>query len=331
MWTIYFPLGFYYFTLSVRARSFFFYRAANPCMETGGMYYESKWEIFKKMPNEYYPKTIYIDTNDSFETVQIKMEKATIAFPAIAKPDRGERGFGLKKIDNLEALKTYRTSVRAPFLVQAYIDYPVEVSVFYIKHPNAVSGSITSLTYKKLLTLTGDGYSTIKQLIINNDRAFLQYEKIVRRREIDIEQIPSKGEICLISPYGNHSLGATFIDYMYEIEEDLTKVFDNISKSIEGFNYGRFDIRCESIASLKKGEKFSIIELNGANAEPAHMYDPKHSFVYAQRILWWHYKKMFEIATYYHKQGVPYFSFFDFINGRITDIKYKKSYMVKRD
>jgi hypothetical protein len=300
-------------------------------METGGMYYESKWQIFKKMPAEFYPKTIYIETNDAFEILKIKMEKAAINFPVIAKPDRGERGFGLKKIDSLEGLKNYRTNVRAPFLIQAYIDYSIELSVFYIRHPNAECGSITSLTCKKLLTLTGDGFSTLKQLILNDDRAFLQYEKIVQRQEIDLRHVPAMGEVCLISPYGNHSLGATFIDYCHEIDGQLTSTFDNISSHIHGFYYGRFDLRCESITSLKQGKKFSIIELNGANAEPAHMYDPRHSFVYAQKTLWWHYKKMLEIATHNHKLGVPYFSFLEFIKGRYTDIIYKKTYMVRPD
>ncbi|HOZ87200.1 MAG TPA: hypothetical protein PL029_05545, partial [Bacteroidia bacterium] len=48
---------------------------------------------------------------------------------------------------------------------------------------------------------------------------------------------------------------------------------------------GRYDIRCTSIEDLKKGNNFSILELNGSGAEPAHIYDPNFSYLKAQTVL----------------------------------------------
>lgn len=329
IWSLYFPLGFYYFTLSVRARSFFFYKAVNPCMETGGMYYESKWNIFQKMPSTFYPATLYVDTHHSLDSIISKMHEAALTFPVIAKPDRGERGFGVKKLASIAELNNYRTIVRAPFLIQAYVAYPTELSVFYIRHPQSNNGRVTSLTYKKLLEVVGDGHSTVSQLIMRDDRAFLQMEKIKARKEVDLDYVPQSKEVYQVSPYGNHSLGATFIDFCEHIDDRLTSTFDVLSSKIDGFYYGRFDLRCSDLEDLKMGKNFSIIELNGANAEPAHMYDPKHSFFYAQRTLWAHYKWMYKIASHNHKMGHRYFNFFEFIKGRVEDIRYKKGYMSK--
>src|ERR1700737_4297614 len=43
--------------LSVRARSFFFFSAANPSIENGGFLMESKKKIYDILPAKYYPKT----------------------------------------------------------------------------------------------------------------------------------------------------------------------------------------------------------------------------------------------------------------------------------
>jgi len=46
MWLVYLPASLYFIYLSLKARSFFFFSAANPSIETGGMFFESKWSIF---------------------------------------------------------------------------------------------------------------------------------------------------------------------------------------------------------------------------------------------------------------------------------------------
>ena len=86
MWIVYFPVSFYYIYLSIKARSFFFFSASNPTIETGGMFFESKWKIFELIPQQYFPTTIYINENESLKTVINKISKAKILYPIIA-PD----------------------------------------------------------------------------------------------------------------------------------------------------------------------------------------------------------------------------------------------------
>jgi hypothetical protein len=243
MWVVYFPQGFYYTYLAIKAKSFFFFSASNPSIETGGMFFESKWSIFNLMPKIYFPNTILVNTTDTMEIVVAKMMAANIDYPIIAKPDRGERGWGVKKIATFEALVNYKKWFNIPFLIQTYCDYPVELSIFYYRHPSKQNGIVTSVTYKKLLSVIGDGSATIEALILKSNRPFLQYQRLKNDIQINLNTVLPKGEEKLLVPYGNHVLGTMFIDYHHIIDEQLTQAIDTISKNIPGFFVGRFDLR----------------------------------------------------------------------------------------
>jgi len=325
MWVVYFPVSFYYIFLSIKARSPFFFSASNPSIETGGMFFESKWSIFQLMPKAYYPNTILIEREEGIDTIRKKMQSAALHFPLIAKPDRGERGWCVKKIVSEEELIGYRNRNGISFLLQEYIDQPVELSIFYFRKPGLEKGTVTSVTLKKLLSVTGDGYSTIEKLIQKNDRAFLQMERLKKEPFIDLAEVVEKGEEKLLVPYGNHVLGTMFINYNHIIDEVLIDVIDGISKQIPDFYFGRFDLRCGSIEELKKGKNISILELNGAGAEPAHIYDPSFSFFQAQFVLADHYRMMFEAAMENKKKAVSFMTFRDFMQNKKLEKEYKQS------
>lgn len=96
------------------------------------------------------------------------------------------------------------------------------------------------------------------------------------------------------------------------IDEQMNTTFDTISKQIEGFYFGRFDLRCTSIEDLKQGNNIAILELNGAGAEPAHIYQPGYSFFKAQKVLAQHYKMIFDAASYNKETGVKYMTHAEF-------------------
>ena len=53
-----FPIWLYY---AIKAKSFFFFNAANPSIKNGGMAMESKKDIYDLIPKEYIPKTALIE------------------------------------------------------------------------------------------------------------------------------------------------------------------------------------------------------------------------------------------------------------------------------
>lgn len=325
MWLVYFPVSFYYIYLALKARSFFFFSASNPSIETGGMFFESKWSIFQLIPKKYFPTTVLVNKEDGIDIISEKMMETGIEFPVIAKPDRGERGWCVQKIASAKELADYRRAMNVDFLIQAYVDYPLEFSIFYYRNPNNQKGMLTSVTLKTLLAVTGDGCSSIEDLIRCNNRAFLQYDRLKQNRQIDFNRILEAGERQVLVPYGNHVLGAMFLNYNHLIDDELVATFDTISKQIDGFYFGRFDLRCSSMEDLKKGKNIAILELNGAGAEPSHIYDPGFSFFKAQTVIANHYRMMYEAASMNKQAGVPYMSFRSFKTTRKLERAYKKS------
>jgi hypothetical protein len=83
---------------------------------------------------------------------------------------------------------------------------------------------------------------------------------------------------------------------------------DQITSGIRGFNFGRLDIRFRDWESLRNARDFMIIEVNGAGAEPTHMYDPDHSIFFAWKEIVRHWWIMTTVCIKNHEQGAPYLS-----------------------
>ena len=62
--TVYLPIYPIFIFLCLRARSFFFYAAANPSIKNGGFLGESKKDIYAIIPHKFQPKTVFFSTND---------------------------------------------------------------------------------------------------------------------------------------------------------------------------------------------------------------------------------------------------------------------------
>jgi len=302
-YVIYFPLIIYWVWLSAKARSFFFYSATNPAMKCGGLFGESKKQILDLLPKHLVPLTLLFNPEVSLAQVMGQLQENKLHFPVIAKPDIGERGILVEKIMNKEALASYISNAKYKFQIQEYVTAPLELGVFYFKFPHEMKGQVSSVVQKKMLTITGDGVSSIRELIVKNDRAKLQLGVLEDKMNLD-EVLPLNIQKELVS-IGNHCKGTTFLNGEALINDKLVEVFDNIHQQIEGFNYGRFDLRCESLAHLYQG-KFKIMELNGAASEPAHIYHPGFSLFTAYKVLFYHWRKLYEIGVANHKLGIPY-------------------------
>lgn len=270
---------------------------------------ESKKNILELLPEKIVPKTLFFESPVSKEEVMGRMQDSAIHFPVILKPDYGERGWQVEKIEDSNELERYLKMNRMNILVQEFIDYPVELGIFYIRHPGNEMGSITSIVRKQLLYVTGDGSASVKELINRNPRAFLQYKNIEKRHPDLLFHVPGKGEKIELVPIANHSRGATFLNGNSLINDQLSKVIHNFAKDIPGFFYGRFDIRCQSIQDLNLGKNFKILELNGAKSEPAHIYHPGYSLREAYGVIFNHWYEMYTIAMLNKSSGIDFPSF----------------------
>ena len=301
------PFFFYWFWLSLKARSLFFFSASNPSIFTGGMLGESKKAALDLVPNLYKPNTILISTPTTVEEVLDAMQRANLTLPVIFKPDVGERGWLVRKIKTEAEIAEYLAVVPTHFLIQEFLDLPLEFGVFYARKPSEANGKVISITSKEMLTVVGNGVDTLSQLVYQNDRAKLQQERLAKMFEPRWQQIIPKAETVLLNTIGNHCLGTKFLNGNKYITRTLDASFDKLSKQVSGFYFGRYDLRCGSLDDLENGN-VKIMELNGCGAEPAHIYQPGFSLWQAMVVLYQHWKLMYEISIENHELGVPYLS-----------------------
>lgn len=306
---VYFPIFFLWVYYSIKAKTIFFFNSANPKIKNGGFMNESKIEIYDLIPQQYYPKTLFIKANTSIEFVLKSLENSEQSFPLILKPDMGLRGNAVKKVYNLEELKNYHAKADFDFLIQDVIPYENEVGIFYVKLPNETKGKITGIVSKEYLIVEGDGVSTIEQLIKQNPRFELQLSALKKEYKDELLKVLLQGEKINLVPYGNHARGAKFVDSSHLISEKLTNVIENISANISEFYFGRFDIMYNTFEELENGQNFSIVELNGSGSEPTHIYDPKHSIFFAWKELARHIGYMYKIGKFNNDKGFKFLGY----------------------
>jgi hypothetical protein len=306
---LYIPIYFLWGYYSIRARSIFFFNASNPKIKNGGFIMESKKEIYDLIPKKYYPKTILIKQNTDLKNIVDSIVENRIYFPLIAKPDIGLRGSGVKKINTVAELNTYAEKANFDFLIQDLIPFKKEFGIFYVRHPLDEKGKITGIVSKEFLIVTGDGTSTIEDLICKTPRFQLQLEVLKEEYGDQLQRVLPKDEVLNLVPFGNHCRGAKFLDGSNLITPKLTATIDEIAQQIPEFYFGRFDIMYNNFEELERGENFQIVELNGAGSEPTHIYDPKHSVWFAWKELARHITFMYEISVENHKNGVPYLDY----------------------
>lgn len=306
---VYFPIFFLWVYYSIKAKTIFFFNAANPKIKNGGFMNESKIEIYDLIPQKYYPKTSIIREKTAIEAVLKEFNESNFNFPLILKPDMGLRGNGVKKITNLEELKEYHAKADFDFLIQDVIPFENEVGIFYVKLPNEPKGKITGIVSKEYLIVEGDGVSTIEQLIKQTPRFELQLKSLQKEYKEKLLKVLLKDEKINLVPYGNHARGAKFVDSSHLISQKLTDVIENISKDISEFYFGRFDIMYNTFEELENGENFSIVELNGSGSEPTHIYDPKHSIFFAWKELARHIGYMYKIGKHNNDKGFKFLGY----------------------
>jgi hypothetical protein len=302
------PSFFIWLWYSFRERSFFYFSASNPSILSGGMMGESKYEVLSLVPDSLKPKTILIKSPTSVDEVISKIELAKLAFPLIFKPDIGERGWLVRRVKNRSDIQAYLSEIEIDFIVQELVELPLEFGVFYVRFPSEAIGQVNSITAKEFLSVYGDGERTLKELILENDRALLQWALLKEKYQNRLDEILPTGKKEILVSIGNHCLGTKFLNGNHLITAKLNDSFDRISKRIDGFYFGRFDLRCATVEDLENGN-VKIVELNGCGAEPSHIYHPGASLWTGIGALVGHGRNLYRVSKENHQRGVAYLSF----------------------
>ena len=292
-WLANVPVYGFYLWFAGRARHLFFFSNVNPAIPLAGAMGESKWDILQLLPQTHVPPMVFIPANTPVEAVAEKLADAGISFPLIAKPNVGERGFLIKKIENLDDLSAHLSRYPTDFILQQLLLEPMEASVLFHRFSDGRFG-ITSLCIKAFLTVKGNGTDSVGQLMLGNTRSALQYERFKNEFPEILSKVLPAGQALLLEPIGNHARGTKFLNGNPHINARLVETFRELCTQIEGVRYGRFDLKMDSLEALQRGE-FQIMELNGILGEPAHIYDPEFGMWRAYRDLYRHWRIIYRL------------------------------------
>lgn len=304
----YAPLSVAWCWYSLKSRAFWFFTPSNPTISFGGFEGESKTELYDQLPKHLYPKCVVVHPSAPFEEVLQKVNLQAIRYPFIVKPNVGMKGILFRKIENEQQLQMYHRQMPAEYLVQEFVNLPYEVSIFYCRMPGSEKGSITAFIQKDLLEVTGDGKSTLNELILQHAHAAAWIREIKQQQGYNLHKVLPQGERFYLSHVGNRLHGATFVNLSEHITENLVQLFDQISHG-SNFYYGRYDIKCTSVEDMKEGKNFSILEFNGAGSIPNHIYTGTFTLLQAYKEILIHWKWLYKISRYNNKKGIHCWSF----------------------
>jgi membrane protein DedA with SNARE-associated domain/pimeloyl-ACP methyl ester carboxylesterase len=309
MWAFYPPLFLYVVWLGFKHRGFTLFTAANPGIPAGGFIGESKTGILDQIRAgrdriaRYAPLPAAWPPERRIQAARDFMRDEKLAFPVVLKPDAGQRGEGVAIVRTGEHLDRYLREQRVDSMIQEFAPGR-EFGVFYYRHPDQPAGRIFAVTDKRFPVVIGDGRRTLEQLILRDDRAVCLARFFLRRHADHLHRVPAAGEEVPLTELGTHCRGALFLDGGRLVTPELEQAIDRISRSFEGFHFGRYDIRVPSEEEFRRGQNFKIVELNGVTSEATSIYDPGHRLADAYRILAAQWRLAFEIGAAHRARGV---------------------------
>jgi hypothetical protein len=297
--------------LALRYRSITLPSCCNPSITTGGMVGEGKLEYFDIMgPHaaSAAATTTFVIARGaaSIDACESAMTGAGLGYPLIVKPDLGWCGYGVRRIDGRDELVAYLDAFPQGerVVLQRWLPEPFEAGVFYMRQPGESSGEVIGLLIRHFPRVTGDGTSTVAELIAADPRASRLGRDAASEVCCDSACVPRAGETMRVAVVASTRVGGKYEDATALVTPALVSAFDAICADMQDFHVGRFDVKFDSLAALCAGTGFSIIEVNGAGSEAVHAWDPALTLRQAYRIVFDKQRRLFAIAAEMRRRGV---------------------------
>lgn len=336
----YTPIALYCGWLSLRHFGPTLLTNCNPALPFSGLVGESKYQVLSEVKGasrDLVPDYVSIlrwggegGLERTLDDAAKAMQQAGLSFPIVAKPDIGMRGVGVQLAHTHADLRQYVETfpAGANFMLQTLVDEEGEAGVFYVREPGEDKGRITSLTLKYFPRVTGDGKSTLRDLILNDSRAGQLAHIYLDRHQQRLDDVIPTGESVRIAFAGSHSRGTIFRNGNAEITDAMTDAFDEIAKSVGEFYIGRFDVRFGDFEALKEGKGFRIIEINGAGGEQTHIWDSRTTLREAYKALLMQFGALYRIGAKNRRRGFKPTSLPGLIRAWLGEKKLTKHYPI---
>ena len=309
VWFFNIPVVLNWLRLSLRHRSLTLFTAANPGFPAaGGFVGESKYAILSALngAGDSVARTERVnpvaDLDVAVDAVRVFMERHSLGFPLVLKPDVGERGVGVRIVRDATEVRDALSRADGLVLAQEYVP-GVEFGVLYYRYPGEDQGIVFSVTEKRLPAVVGDGRRNLERLILDDDRAVCLVREYFKANAGRLSWTPEPGERAQLVEVGNHCRGAICLDGRRVQTPRMELAFDLLAKRCAGFHFGRFDVRAPSVDALMQGRDFKIIELNGVTSEATHVYDPQYTPIQAWRTLFEQWRILYDLGAQNRADG----------------------------
>ena len=307
VWAVYPPVFLWWVIEAMRHGGWTLWTNCNPGMLASGMAMESKGDILDRFEGPdgkvKIARYLRLKRGSDFSELKEWMEAQELNFPIVLKPDLGLRGQGVEIIRDEESAKRWLADCEDEIVAQEMIG-GIEFGVHWAKFPDAEKGEIRSLCGKLTQSVTGDGKSSLEELILADDRAVTMARYYFSKYADQLKGIIPDGEKFTLAPIGTHARGAVFTDERSLVTQELLVAFDELGARYDGFNFGRYDVKVPSVEDFQAGKNISILELNGVTGEPAHIYQPGYPWWKGMRDLCLHFSHATEIGAAYRERGV---------------------------
>jgi hypothetical protein len=309
-WLICVPLVLQWLWLGARYRSWTLPSAANPAITAGGLVGEGKLEYFESMGPLALAATAphcgWVARGRAREPdLRAALHTAGLAFPLVAKPDKGLCGYGVRRLDGMDQLQQYLEAFPEgeTVVLQAYLAQEGEAGLFYARDPRDDSGRLIGVALRRFPQVVGDGTRTVAQLLARDRRA--RRVAVSRRHgsNVNLARVPSAGEVVRLSTIGSIRVGGLYLDGGALATPALAAAIDRIARDMPQFHFGRFDVRFASTAGLARGTGFTIMEVNGAGSEAIQAWDPNTGLREGFATIFSKQRLLFEIADSNRRAG----------------------------
>lgn len=338
IWFFYIPVVLYALWLSIKYRGLTLFSIANPKMTFGGIFGDDKassLEAIKDTLHSNVPVSVLLTGDKQRQITQALDYAKKKGFPFVLKPNLGCRGQGVSIVNDPQQLHSYYHSTeQQDILLQEYVE-GLEFGIFYIRSPEAESGSLFSIAEKTFPVIKGDGISGIEQLILTNPQLLPMASYYLKKHQHQLSRVLPKGEKLTLVDIGSHCRGAIFIEANHLMSEPLRLQIDNICKSLPEFYFGRLDIRVSDLTTLMKGQGIKVLEVNGVTSEAAHIYDSKNSVFKAYKVMFEQWELAYKVGSVNRARGYKPYTlraivgrlFKGYTDKKSKDVKSKKCHL----
>lgn len=286
---IYLPATLYAILIGIKNRNLFFLSLANPKHALGGFVLDSKYEQQQRIPAPWRLKSLRIKPRAYINHKQII---SLFDFPVIVKPDIGEGGKGVKQIKQMDSLVAFSRQAKVAFIIQEYTSLTHEYSILCYRYSTSIY--IRSITERIPLKVTGDGKMTLSDLINKLPYCNNKRQRIIASADTQLNERLYNNELRIVNGLGNYDFGATYIEHT-EVKSPLKKAITDLFTALQNYDVARIDVKAKNWNELQNGH-FKVLEINGLNGEPIHIYDQKYTLFSAQKEILKHWKQIHYIS-----------------------------------